>query len=113
MDEASEELAEMAFELELMVSTFKSLALTKKLNALNWNELEVEGEKVGVAELEVEGRELFFVVNEHEEEGVTCSIVSKKFSDLQVYIPAPSGIIHEHRDSNKVIGNLSFNDEWA
>ena len=55
MDEASEELAEMAFELELMVSTFKSLALTKKLNALNWNELEVEGEKVGVAELEVEG----------------------------------------------------------
>lgn len=110
MEEASEELAEMVLELELMVSTFKSLAMTKKLNVLNWNEVEVDGEKVGVAELDVNGRDFLFVVGEHEEEGVTCSLVSKKFSDLQVYIPAPSDIIHE--PSNKVIGTPSFNDEW-
>tara|TARA_B100000925_G_scaffold260543_1_gene216727 strand:+ start:188 stop:523 length:336 start_codon:yes stop_codon:yes gene_type:complete len=110
MQEPSEELAEMVLELEIMVSTFKSLVLTGKLKALNWNEVEVDYEKVGIAELEVEGRELLFVVTENEEEGFTCSLVSKKFSDLQMYIPAPTELIHE--PSNKVIGTPSFNDEW-
>ena len=110
MEEASEELAEMVLELELMVSTFKSLALTGKLKAMSWNEVEIDGEKVGVAELDVDGRDFLFVVGEHEEEGVTCSLVSKKFSDLQVYVPAPSELIHQ--PSNKVIGTPSFNDEW-
>ena len=110
MEEASEELAEMVLELELMVSTFKSLVLTRKLRVLNWNEVEIDGEKVGVAELDVDGRDFLFVIGEHEEEGVTCSLVSKKFSDLQMYIPAPSELIHE--PSNKVIGSSSFNHEW-
>ena len=110
MEEASEELAEMVLELELMVSTFKSLVLTRKLRVLNWNEVEIDGEKVGVAELDVDGRDFLFVIGEHEEEGVTCSLVSKKFSDLQVYVPAPSELFHE--PSNKVIGTPSFNHEW-
>jgi|TARA_B100001769_G_C21729826_1_gene401056 hypothetical protein len=110
MEEASEELAEMVLELELMVSTFKSLAISGKLKAMSWNEVEVDGERVGVAELDVDGRDFLFVIGEHEEEGVTCSLVSKKFSDLQVYVPAPSELIHE--PSNKVIGTPSFKDDW-
>jgi hypothetical protein len=113
MVEASEELAEMVLELELMVEAFKSIALTGKLKVSNWNEVEIDDgrEKVGVAELNVNGRDFLFVVAEHEEEGVTCSLVSEKFSDLQVYVPAPSELFHE--PSNKVIGTPSFNDEWA
>ena len=110
MEEASEELAEMVLELELMVSTFKSLAISGKLKAMSWNEVEVDGERVGVAELDVDGRDFLFVIGEHEEEGVTCSLVSKKFSVLQVYVPAPSELIHE--PSNKVIGTPSFKDDW-
>tara|TARA_B100002019_G_scaffold271083_1_gene265189 strand:- start:236 stop:577 length:342 start_codon:yes stop_codon:yes gene_type:complete len=112
MEEASEELAEMVLELETMVSAFKSIALTGKLKVSSWNEVEIDDgrEKVGVAELNVNGRDLLLVVAEHEEEGVTCSLVSEKFSDLQVYVPAPSELFHA--PSSKVIGTPSFKDDW-
>ena len=84
MEEASEELAEMVLELETMVSAFKSIALTGKVKVSSWNEVEIDDgrEKVGVAELNVNGRDLLLVVAEHEEEGVTCSLISEKFSDI-------------------------------
>lgn len=114
MEGLDEEMAEMVYELQTMVEIVKNMVLDGEIMATNWTHAEIEegGQKVSIAEIDWEGREFLFMVLQHEEEGKMCTIVSKKFCDLEVFIPAPNEIFVD-RSASKVIGGSSFSKDWG
>ena len=114
MQGPDEEMAEMVYELQNMVEIVKTMVLEGEIQATNWNHAEIEesGQKVSIAEIDWNGREYLFMVLQHEEEGKLCTIVSKRFSDLEVFIPTPSEVFMD-RSPSKVIGKSSFTEDWG
>jgi len=114
MEGPDEEMAEMVYELQNMVELVKTMVLEGQIMATNWTHAEIEegGQKVAVAEIDWNGREYLFMVLQHEEEGKMCTIVSKVFSDLEIFIPAPTEIFMD-RSASKVIGKTSFSEDWG
>ena len=114
MQGPDEEMAEMVYESQNMVEIVKTMVLEGEIQATNWNHAEIEegGQKVSIAEIDWNGREYLFMVLQHEEEGKLCTIVSKRFSDLEVFIPTPSEVFMD-RSPSKVIGKSSFTEDWG